>query len=205
MSQFQKRNAAYKVRILDIINRSYLKNDNGLNYLDSGGNNIYRVNVIGTIVIKNTDLSQFGSVIIDDGTGRLLLRSFDNLHLFDSINIGDLLLVIGKPREYGNERYVIPEIIKRIDDKRWVVIRELELDAIKSPEKPEKEFIADNLEKPAPKQMIFRLVQELDKGNGVDIEELIGKSNLDNANGIVEEMLREGSIYEISAGRVRLV
>ena len=213
MAQLQKRNTAYKLRIGDILTGKYVKKENELNYLESGGNKLYRVNLIGTVVLTTPEEgSQSSSLIIDDGTGRLLLRSFDNMQLFEGIDVGDLLLVIGKLREYGNERYVIPEIVKRIDDKGWARIREIELGVVNAPEKQgddikEEDIIADKAEKKTPnsQQRICQLITELDKGDGADIEELITKSKLESADKIIEEMVKGGSIYEVRAGRVKLV
>ena len=111
--EFQKRNIAFKIKISDILSAD-------LSSLD-----ISRVNVIATLVDK-VEKPNYISSIIDDGTGSISLRGFENKNIFSKVDVGDIVLVIGKVREFNNEKYLIPEIIKKVNNVQWVDIRKLE-------------------------------------------------------------------------------
>ena len=118
-----KRLTAYKISIKDLLVYEYVKNEGwNPNYLISPKGNISRVNIIGFITSKEDN-----SLIIDDSTSNINVRAFENLNIFTNKNIGDLVVVIGKPREFNNERYVVPDIIKKIDDPLWLKVRLKEL------------------------------------------------------------------------------
>ncbi len=210
MEQPQKRFPARKFRIKEIQTGSYIRKDNELSYLEINGNPVYRVNIIGTVVIPASHETQTGNMVIDDGSEKIVLRSFDNPAMLENFPVGDLVLVIGKPREFNSEKYIIPEIIKKLEDTRWLKVREIELkDSEKNQVKkipdekiPETEEIqnANN-----PKDRIFNLIQKLDSGDGAEIESVISKTNISNAEIIITELIKEGSVYEVKAGRVKVL
>ena len=210
--QLQKRFPAIKLRIKDIINGNYVRNENELSYLDVSGSVVHRVNLIGAVVVPYSPDNQVVSVLIDDGSGRISLRSFDNPRVFDGFAAGDLVLVIGKPREFNNEKYVIAEIIKRLDDKQWIKVRELELKKHDKAENSEKKVVAEKQPEATPdshvdnvKERVFQVVQELDLGDGVEIEAVIARINVSNADLIITEMIKEGSVFQVKPGRIKVV
>lgn len=198
--QQQKRQVAYKVRIKDILDGEYIKEEGWMpNYIRLiDGAKVSRVNIIGTIVLK-TDEQNYKSVLIDDGSGKLPVRSFEKYELFDGVGIGDVVLIIGRPREFG-EKYIVPEIIKKIDDQAWIELRKLEL---KKPDLKVSEEKVDVAVSPADK--IFGLIKEADKGTGVDVEDIIRKSNISEAEKIIRSLLEEGEIFELKPGRVKIL
>src|SRR3989344_3228432 len=123
---FQKRNVACKARISDILNGRFAKDDASAGYVIIGDSNVYRVNILANFVYKS-EQSNSSNAVIDDGTGKISLRAFENKNIFSNIDIGDFVLVIGRIREFGNERYIMPEIVKKIADIGWVNLRKLEL------------------------------------------------------------------------------
>ena len=90
------------------------------------GLKVSRVNIIAAMIYKSEDFN-YSSAVIDDGTGRIQLRSFENNAYFSKIDVGDIVLIIGKIREFNNEKYIVPEILKRINNAKWVDVRRLEL------------------------------------------------------------------------------
>ncbi len=122
-----KRQTAVKIRISDIKNSRYIKTEGEWepNYLLTPyETKVSRVNLLGTVI--DSDNNSFN---IDDGTGQIIIRSFEELS--KNQEIGNLVIVIGKPREF-NEIYVAPEIIKKIENKQkeWVELRKLELEKL---------------------------------------------------------------------------
>ncbi len=211
MADSQQRQVAYKVQVKDILDGEFIKQE-GWNpsYIKNQGKEISRVNIISTIV--TTDDNQ---ILVDDGTGRITLRVFENQEIFSGLNIGDIILIIGKVREF-NERYIIPEIIKKIKDSRWVQVRKIELEKEsrkepkkeprKEPEQPEPitEEVED-LSDSSPTDLIYQLIKEIDDGQGATIDDVIEKSNNENAEKIINNLLTEGEIFEISPGKVKVL
>ena len=85
-----KRLVAYKVRISDIVNNSLSSDEFFSGYIRLNGINISRINVIATVVHKSQS-TNYANVVIDDGTGKILLRSFENKDIFSKVEIGDAI------------------------------------------------------------------------------------------------------------------
>ncbi len=202
MEKQQKRQVAYKVRIKDILDGEYVKEEGWMpNYVRLvDGAKVSRVNIIGTIVLK-TDEQNYKSIIIDDASGKLPVRSFEEHELFNGVEIGDVVLIIGRPREFG-EKYIVPEIIKKINDQAWIEVRKVEL------KKPELKVNEEKIDEKAisnPADKIFSLIKEADKGNGVDIEDIIKRSNISDAEKIIRGLLEEGEVFELKPGRIKVL
>ncbi|MFO8016647.1 MAG: hypothetical protein R6U32_06075 [Candidatus Woesearchaeota archaeon] len=125
----RQRQTAFKVKISEILNGKYVVQEGWEpNYVTIHGNSVSRVNIIGAVVSKGGGDEGDGTLMLDDGTGRIPARSFDSSPSLSEVNVGDMVLVIGKPREYSNEMYLVPEIIKVLEDKRWAELRKVELE-----------------------------------------------------------------------------
>ena len=129
----QKRQVAKLVHLKDINDGSYVKQEGWEpNYVRTTfGEDLFRVNVVGVIVeapLQIEGLTQF-SCTFDDGTGKMELRAFEELVVDGNLDVGTPVLVIGKPREYNNVYYILPEIIRPIE-KAWVDFRKKELDIL---------------------------------------------------------------------------
>jgi RPA family protein len=188
-----KRQIAYKVKINDIIKGEYVKEEGWKpNYIKTRFGNVSRVNILAVVVGKNDD----GSFIIDDGSGKINARSFDTK--VDGFEIGDVVLVIGKPRSWNSQKYVIYEVVKKINDKKWIKVRKFELDKLKKCEVKEgkiveaKEKIAEN-----PYEKILNLIKETDLGEGASYEKVLVKSGIKEAEETLRSLLEQGEIFEI--------
>lgn len=209
-----RRQVAYKVRIADILDNRYVKEEGWLpNYVAVGKKKVSRANLLGVIVSKDMQEEDVVSqnFTLDDGTGRIALRFFEAAA---DLDVGDMVTVIGRPREFGAERYVVPEVIKKVKDPRWVEFRKLEIASEKglAPEQehlqaPEalsvetEEFVDDS----SPLSDIIRIIKELDGGAGVDFDEISAKSGKQNAEGIVNKLLEQGDIFEVKPGRYKVL
>jgi replicative superfamily II helicase len=129
-------------------------------------------------------------------------------------------MIIGRPREYGNEKYLVPEIIKIVEDKRWIEVRKKELEKEKIADKKisvidessiiQEETVEDNKvieEKQSETvyEKIINKIREMDKGNGVNIEEVIISMKDPNAEKILNSLLEEGEIFEIRPGMIKVL
>ena len=124
---FQKRQVAYKVWISDILNSNFMKDETSAGYIKINEVVVSRVNLIATVVYKADQEQNLSSVMIDDGTGKILLKSFENFAAFSKVDVGDMILLVGRIREFSNEKYIMPEILKKLNDIGWMIVRKLEL------------------------------------------------------------------------------
>jgi len=218
MPEPQKRQIACKARIADLVNGKYVKEEGWTpNYIiTKQGKHISRVNLIGTVISKNEGEQNYQSLIIDDGSGSIPLRSFEKNETINNTEIGDIIIVIGRPREYGSEKYIVPEIIKKINNNKWINVRkvELEIENLKTAELSAKEekVIVENIESEeqtksiiSNSKLVYETVKELDSGQGVDIDDIIKKTGIKDTEEIIKKFLREGEMFEISPGRIKIL
>jgi len=204
--KFQKRQTAYKVWIKNVIDSRYMKTE-GLNpnYLEINGKEVSRVNIIGAVVEKS-EINDRQSLVLDDGSGKLSVMDFENRALLDRLDVGNIVLIIGKPREFSSEKYLLIETIKKVDDE-WAKVRVLELGNIKAykensslrDSEPGKREDLESL-----KNQILKLIKGLDKGEGVSIED-IPPEQFKDVDKIVNVLLKEGDVFEIKPGKLKVL
>jgi len=165
--------------------------------------NVSRVNIIGVVV--SNELA--GGVILDDGSGRILLRSFEE-NAFEKLSIGDLIMVVGRPRVYNEQKYVLPEIIKKISQD-WATYRQAQLEILRRQIKVVKREIRTPIragERPINYfQKITNFIKDLDAGSGADIEEVIKRSSVPDADALIRKLIEEGEVFEIRPGKLKLL
>lgn len=184
-----KRNIVIKLWISNIINSEYKKdNENNASFITlTDGRIVSRVNIVGTIInIYQEETTYF---TIDDGTGEIKIIPFNDLEKIKNLNIGEIVLIIGRVREFGDV-YITPEIIKKINDKKWIELRKLELE-YKISEKISKEEI-------------FNIINSLDNGDGADYQTLLSKLG-DNAEDKIKILFDSGEIFETRPGKIKIL
>ena len=196
---FQKRQIAHKVRVSDILNSNFTKDDLSAGYIKLNDVIVSRINLIGTIVYKSEEQS-YSSSIIDDGTGKISLRSFNDSNSFSKIDVGDVVLLVGKIREFNNEKYIMPEILKKTDIE-WMNVRNLELknNKVSDENKKSEEIIVENDDE------VYSLIKKLDKGDGVAFEDIIKNSTTSRAETIITQLLENGDVFEIKPGKLKVL
>ena len=201
---FQKRQVAYKVRVSDILNRIFVKDELSAGYVKINNNNVSRINIIATIVFKSEDPNST-SALIDDGTGRILLRTFERKDIFSNVDVGDVVLLIGKIREFNNEKYIMPEVLKKITDNRWIGVRNAELKNSGVEEKVDDKIPDSGAELVNENEKIYLLIRKLDHGDGAPIEEVLNSYSDKDAEKIVNRLMENGDIFEIKPGRIKVL
>jgi len=203
----QKRQVAYKVIIKDILNSNYVKERGwNPNYLVLNNQKISRINIIGTIIDKqNTQDINYSNITIDDGSGNINVRTFENKDLFNNLDIGNSVLIIGRPREFGNERYIVPEIIKKIQSKEWIELRKIELNKGKDNVQEKVEVYNVEEEIIEGDNDIISLIKQLDKGDGVNLNQIIEKSKNKDTEKIIGNMIKIGELFEIRPGKIKVL
>ena len=171
------------------------------NVLHCARGEVTRCNVIGTILSLNDQLH------LDDGTGQVLLRAFDEVPGLKDLKSGMMVQVVGRPRKYHEQFYLIPEIITPVEPG-WALVRKDELGEVQNytpAERPEPApATAPEPENKA--EQLVALISELDDGEGVDVDEVIKKSGLGEvAEGIVNQLLLDGEVFEVKPGVVKVL
>ncbi len=227
------RQIAVKTTFSELLEGEYIKEEEqNPNYLlTKSGEKIYRLNALGIILGKEKQ-GEIQNFYLDDGTGKIILRSFEVSPQLEALQVGDTILVLGKLRVYNQEKYISPEIIKKIDPL-WLKVRSLELKElffdkkeikVEAEEVPTKEItsaddsseeelmgedeiVVEEVEKAEmlPVEKIKYLIKEMDQGGGVLIEEIISKSPLNETELIIEKMLEKGEIFQNLPGRVKVL
>lgn len=214
MAEIKKREIAHKLRIGDILRgKPIISNESGqerLNFLELGNKRIVRVNIIGNVIDKfvsdsnelKEQLSEprkrFAILTLDDASGQINTKTFgQDIALFDEVNQGHTIMLIGLLRSFNQEVYILPEIIKTIDP-RYLLIRKLELEK-SLPQAIKKEEIL------AVKDQIVDMIKKEEVNEGIDAERLVMeiKASPELINQEIRKLLEEGIIYEPRPGRVR--
>ncbi len=209
----QARQIAIKSWIRTLINGQYIiKEGWEPNYILFNEKQISRANVMGIIVQKSdSKLLNYDYIVIDDGSGRMTARSFDDKEKFTAFAVGDIVNVIGRPREFGKEIYIIPEIVKKLQDTNWLEVRKLELGMM-----PEGASQQENVgveetaeieieEIETPQERLMKIIKEVDDGSGVGIDEVIAKTGKPHTEDMIKDMLAQGDIFEIKPGRIKVL
>lgn len=138
-----KREVAYKVRIAQLHMGGYIKQDGWLpNYVQmEDGRRVSRVNIIGTVIEANidTEFSQ-DTIVLDDGSASIEVRDFEGVYL-KKIQKGNIVLLVGKVKEYNGLKYIIPEIVKELGEPKWVIYRNLEHELFNATHKIDSEYL----------------------------------------------------------------
>ena len=204
LENLQRRHIAYKLRIKDILSSKYVKTDGiNPNYLQVSSQEVSRVNAIG-VVVQKSNMENYSELIMDDGTGKISARTFENNFLLNNVDVGDVVLVIGRPREYLEEKYLVVEIAKKIDPL-WAKARKLELKDFDPQDNDDVKEGGGNKEifDESRKNRLLKTIKELDKGEGVPVDDL--HSALGNVDNIVGVLLREGDVFEVGPGKLKVL
>ncbi len=216
---------AYKAWIADLLQGEYSK---GQGEFDPGTlrvKNLFisRVNLIASVVEKFIKEDQsYANIVIDDSSGYLHIKTWkENTKLLEAVSVGDIVLIIGKVREYNGLVYVQPEIVKKLDNPLWAKFRRLELSslygepsiiqqertAIQEEPQPQAVFVEEKVQnEPANKrQIILDLIENLSTGEGADRKQVILSSRLDEAENIIQDLIKEGEVFEASPGKLKLM
>ncbi len=191
------------------------------------GKKMSRVHLLAVVVARAE--GGFAEITLDDGTGKIVAKSFEDTQFFVSVQLGDIVRIIGKVRSFNEQVYLIPEIMKKITNKKWVMFHQLLIKyrenvqgssqpvsipelTEKLPENNEEELVEDSVvsfidEKetpPSPTDDLLQFIKELDKGDGAQVETVLAKGWEDGEK-ILQNLLEAGEIFEIRPGRIKVL
>ncbi|MEM3373820.1 MAG: hypothetical protein QXE31_01235 [Candidatus Woesearchaeota archaeon] len=191
--------ASKRLWIKDVLNSTTVKKENLPSFVLTNYGAFYKIFLMGVIV--SLDENGF---LIDDGSGNILVRFFDKKK--DIFNLGDIVLVIGRVKEFNNDKYITGDIVKKVNRIWFDLHREiLKIQAKEKIDLPIEKNVIDEEIKLGPYQKILNAIAVLDKGDGVDINEIIEFINISNSDEIINTLIEEGEVFEISPGRIKLL
>jgi hypothetical protein len=107
------RETAFVVAIHDLLSGQYVAREGWEpNFVETARGRVSRANILATVV----GIEDARSIILDDGTGSMSCRAFEK-DLF--CKVGDVVLVIGRPRQFSGSLFFMPEIL-RVTDPLWI-------------------------------------------------------------------------------------
>jgi hypothetical protein len=170
------------------------------NILKTARGDVGRVNVLGVIV--SAESLPTASLIVDDGTANIIVRSFERPLDHD---VGEFVQVIGRPRVYQGEPYIAAEAVAVVG-AGWAGYRKKELGAPQETAKPEPvQETPHEQTRETGAEVLIRIIIELDKGDGAPIEEVATRSRVKDAEAIIEQLLLAGDIFELRPGKVKVL
>lgn len=217
---YRQRSTAYKLWISQLHNGSYITTqDDSSNYLDINGLHVSRANIIATVtqVSKNEG---YASLTLDDSSSSIRMKAWQqDVNLLAGFTPGDIVLAVGRVREYNSERYILPELVKKIENLNWLLVRKLELlkenpqpIVVKEERQNDEILHEDILDAPIKlsisfRQKILNLIESLDSAEGVSIEELATSSDMPRKELqlAIHELIKEGELYEHKQGKLKLL
>ena len=204
----QLRQTAFKIWIGDLLKAEYVENKGEWepNFFVIGGKNVSRVNLVASVVsvYENIDKTM-KSVDVDDSSGSVSLKAWgDDIKLLN-FEIGDICLIIGRPRNSGGQIFVTPEIVKKLDIN-WAKLRKLELEKLYGSRERVESIVVSDVEKPvdSSRQKVLNI---LEKSGEITFDDLVSKSgvNEEDLKGIISELLKEGEIFEPKPNYLKVV
>ncbi len=195
-----KRYTAYKLKIGEVTNGKIILDADRLKFLEIENKQVLRVNVVANIIDKfvQNEEKKFASMTIDDASGQIRLKTFgDEISKFDNFNQGDTVMVIGIVRQWNNELYITPEIIKK-KVPAYLLLRKFEIE--KERPKP-----LDKAELNEIKNQMLNLIKREESNGGISIDSIVKElsSSSEIINKEIKKLLEEGLIYEPRPGKLR--
>jgi len=191
---------------------------------------VSRVNIIANAIdkYKNED-STYISLTIDDGSENISLKAWnEDTKILKEIEVGDMVLTIAKIKEYNNKIYLVTEIVRKLDKSEWMVLRKKELLSEYGERKRTSEFrkaneqdelepnilpkvveetIFEEESSNVLRQKLLNIIEKNDKSDGAEITHVVSELKIseEKAHSLIYDLLKEGEIFEIKTGRLKLI
>ena len=211
------RSIAYKLWISNINSSNYIKSSGEFdpNYIEFNSKKISRVNLIAAVIDKY-EKENYSSIVIDDGSSQISVKSWnEDKKIIDKTNVGDVILLIGKIRQNNMNPYLFvqPEIIRKIDEK-WLMARKKDLEreygipeitSIDNRHEDDEIKIEEvKVSSESTRTKILNLIDNMDRDDGVSKEDIMKSIKSSKTEDVIEELLKEGEIFEVN-GRYKLL
>jgi RPA family protein len=133
MAQMRERMTAVRASISDITNGLF-SSDNGPHVVSPFGVELRRVVVVGFVVSKfaregdDTGKKRFEGITLDDGSDTIGVKVWgeEEAAILEDVKESILVMVVGRVREYNEEVYLMPEIVKELTDPNFMSLHLME-------------------------------------------------------------------------------
>lgn len=189
------------------------------NYIQTKSRRITRVNIIGIIIEKPNPYE----IILDDGTGTILISDFNHSQSTSNSKVGEGVLIIGRPRKANDETFIAAEAVQTKQIKEnplWLVKRKEELKEISQKKELDDEYKSVDVEEPQDEDDVeiseeeitteltddelIKFIKQKDEGEGCSIEEIISHFGQEADNTILT-LIAMGEVYEIKPGKIKVL
>ncbi len=193
----KERLTAIRASIADITDGEYGEDD-GPRVISPQGVELRRVFLVGTIVDQVASTNNYASITLDDGTATIRAKSWGaEAEMMQKVSPNILALVVGKVREYEGEVYIVPEIVREIDDpnvltlhsyeRQFAILRLANTSPVSQPREKGRDSLMsfDTSSKPPQKEKtgaaevkglageILEYIRKNDKGKGISTDEIV--------------------------------
>lgn len=164
----KKRFPAMKTKLSEIVNGKYVKNEEASYVLTKRAEKVSRVRILATIVDKYvSNNKKLYSVTLDDGTDTIRAKIFDS-PILEKTNVGDLVDVVGRIRDYNDEIYLLIEILWKVNDPNFEILRELEIKELGKTMENKKKLVIEYKKQISDLQELKHVMKEF----GINAEEV---------------------------------
>ncbi len=203
-----KRQVAKKVKISDLVNGKIEEKEGQKVLISEYGEEIGRVRILATVVNRFvSDDKEFASATLDDGTDTIRVKAWKDTKNLQNLNVGDMIDIVGKVREYNGEVYLTNEIVQKIDDPNLELLRKLEILA-KSKKHGIKEKVSTS--QPAVKldslrDQILKMIEE--SKTGIEYTKILKnvKAKPEDIEAVIDDLLSGGICYEPNPGVIKKI
>ena len=125
--------SAYTLTIKDLIDGEYKTPANEPAFIETAwGLSVFKVNLIATIIDNYvSDDEKYASITLDDGTSVIRSKAFQNTRVIADIKAGTIIQFIGWVRNYNDELYLVPEIVKPVTNYDKLSLMKIEAHTFK--------------------------------------------------------------------------
>ena len=200
--KFPERLPARKVPIADLTAGQWVKKE-GFEpsfLLTQGGEQVGRARVLGTVVGSFINEEKtFSSLTLDDGTDTIRTKVFKDLSPLAGLNVGDVIDVVGRVREFNGEIYLNTETAARIPNMNIELLRAAELLG-----RPKITPVTPAQVEGA-RATVLKVIEQ--HPDGIRFEEVFGALKLaeNEVEQAISDLLAEGVCYEPTPGRIRKI
>ena len=177
----RKRLTAVKTKIIPLVNGKFVKQEGfNPNYvLTPNGMRLSRIKIMATIVDKFlSESGRFASITLDDGSSTIRAKAFNAVNIFDNFSTGDIIDFIGRVKEYQGEIYLVPEIIRKVEDPNYEILRELDIKAQEKEWAGKKRIILENQKQTSDLEELKKIMEERFGIESEDIESILESQTL---------------------------
>ena len=176
----RKRLTAIKTKIKPITTGKYVTQPGfEPNYvLTPLGIRLSRVRMIATIVDKFiSETKKFSSITLDDASDTIRAKTWNSL-ILDEFQVGDIIDITGKVKEYQGEVFLAPEVIRKVENLNWEILRELEVKKQEETFNQKRSFVLEYQKQTSDLVELKRLLKERFGINEEDVESIVNSQDI---------------------------